>query len=61
MEKAITTSAECAEALNRIDGLMEKDLYQESEDFHELEVLTGLVDAYETKRYPIDLTDDIEE
>jgi len=58
--KPIRTQKEYKAALKRIYDLMQLDLKVRSKEFDELELLSILVDEYESKKYPIDLPDPIE-
>ena len=55
--KPIKNEQDYESALQRVDVLM--DAMPESEEFDELEVLTTLIEAYETKHYKIDAPDPI--
>jgi HTH-type transcriptional regulator/antitoxin HigA len=60
MLKPIRTKKDYKEALNRIYGLMQKNLKANSDEYNELDVLSILVENYESKSFPIDLPDPIE-
>jgi len=60
MLKPIRNKKEYREALDRIYKLMQKDLKVNSKEYNELEVLSILVDDYESKRFPIGLPDPVE-
>jgi len=60
MLKPIRTRKEHNKALDRIYELMQKGLKSGSKGYDELEVLSILVDDYESKNFPIDLPDPIE-
>ncbi len=56
--KPIRTEQDYKLALKRVESLMDAEFG--TEDFDELEVLTTLIENYETKHYSIDLPDPIE-
>jgi HTH-type transcriptional regulator/antitoxin HigA len=56
--KPIKSEKDCKDALERIEALMDAEL--DTPEGDELDVLTTLVVAYETKHYPIDPPDPIE-
>jgi HTH-type transcriptional regulator / antitoxin HigA len=58
--KAIKTTKEHKLALNRIADLMKKKLSEKSSEYAELEVLSILVDEYESNAFPIDPPDPVE-
>ena len=58
--RPIRTQKEYRAALKRIYYLMQLELKVRSKEFDELELLSILVDEYESKNYPIDLPDPIE-
>ena len=60
MLKPIRNKKEYKAVMDRIYELMQKDLKVNSNEYNELEVLSILVDDYESKRYPIDLPDPVE-
>jgi len=60
MLKPIRNKKEYKAVVDRIYELMQKDLKVNSKEYNELEVLSILVDDYESKRYPIDLPDPVE-
>jgi HTH-type transcriptional regulator / antitoxin HigA len=60
MLKLIRNNKEYRIALDRIYELMQQDLTANSDGYNELEVLSILVDDYESKRFPIDLPDPVE-
>ena len=60
MLKPVRTKKEYNAALNRIYELMQKDLKVNSEEYNELDVLSILVESYETKYFPVELPDPIE-
>ena len=60
MIKQIRTQKEYKEAKARIYELMQKDLKVNSDEYNELEVLSILVESYESKNIPIEKADPIE-
>lgn len=60
MMKAIKTEADYHDALERIESLIDRDPYEGTPDADELEVLTLLVEDYESKRFRFALPDPIE-
>ena len=60
MLKPIRSKKEYKFALNRIYDLMQKDLKINSDEYNELDLLSILVENYESKSFPIDLPDPIE-
>ncbi len=60
MIKLIKSATDHAEALRRIDALMETDPAPGSAEASELEVLAHLVETYEKQQFPADLPDPIE-
>jgi len=54
MLKPIKTKKEHKEALERIYNLIQKDLKTDSDEMRELEVLSILVEKYESDNYPIE-------
>jgi HTH-type transcriptional regulator/antitoxin HigA len=60
MLKPIRSKKEYKLALNRIYDLMQKDLKINSDEYNELDLLSILVENYESKSFPIDLPDPIE-
>jgi len=60
MVKPIRNRKEYKAALDRIYELMQKELKVNSKEYNELEVLSILVDDYESKRFPVDLPDPVE-
>jgi HTH-type transcriptional regulator/antitoxin HigA len=60
MLKPVKTKKEYNAAIDRIYYLMQKDLNENSSEYNELELLSILVEDYETKNFPIDLPDPIE-
>lgn len=57
MIKPIKNNEQYENALQRIYDLMQKDPNDVSPEYDELEVLSILVEDYETKTFPIDLPD----
>jgi HTH-type transcriptional regulator / antitoxin HigA len=57
MIKAIKTAKEHKVALKRIAALMASGLSAASDEYAELEVLSILIDEYESRAFPIDLPD----
>ena len=57
MLKPIRSKKEYILALNRIYDLMQKDLKINSDEYNELDLLSILVENYESKSFPIDLPD----
>jgi HTH-type transcriptional regulator / antitoxin HigA len=60
MLKPIRSKKEYKQALNRVYELMQKNLKAGSREFDELEILSILVDDYESKNFPVELPDPIE-
>jgi HTH-type transcriptional regulator / antitoxin HigA len=60
MLKPIRSKKEYKSALNRIYDLMQKELKVNSVEYNELDVLSILVESYESKAFPINLPDPIE-
>ncbi len=60
MIKAIKTTKEHKAALKRIAVLMEKKFPANSDEYAELELLSILVDEYESRTFPIDMPDPVE-
>lgn len=60
MLKPIRSKKEYKTALNRIYVLMQKELKVNSDEYNELDVLSMLVENYESKTFPIGPTDPIE-
>lgn len=60
MIKPIRTKKEYKTAVNRIYELMQKDLKTNSAEYDELELLSILVENYESENFPIDLPDPVE-
>ena len=60
MLKPIRTKKDYKVALDRIFGLMQKEPKINSDEFNELEILSILVENYESKNFPIELPDPIE-
>ena len=60
MLKPIRSKKDYKTTLNRIYDLMQKDLKINSDEYNELDVLSILVENYESKSFPIDLPDPIE-
>lgn len=60
MIKVIKTDEEYKAALNQIEALMDKDPDPESHDGELLELLSTLVQDYESKRFPVSVPDPIE-
>jgi HTH-type transcriptional regulator/antitoxin HigA len=58
--KAIRTEADYRAALQEVSALIDLDPAVDSHDGERLEVMGALVQAYETKHYPIDPPDPIE-
>ena len=59
-EKPIRTKKDYKAALDRIYILMQKDLEVNSKEYDELDLLSILVEQYESKNFPIELPDPIE-
>ena len=57
MIKLIRSKKEYKAALNRIYSLMQSDLKVDSIKYNELDLLSILVENYESKRFPIELPD----
>jgi len=57
MLKPIRSKKEYKLALKRIYELMQKDLKINSDEYNELDLLSILVENYENKSFPIDLSD----
>jgi HTH-type transcriptional regulator/antitoxin HigA len=60
MLKPIRSKKEYKAALNRIYDLMQKVLKVNSAEYNELDVLSILVENYESKAFPINLPDPVE-
>jgi HTH-type transcriptional regulator/antitoxin HigA len=60
MLKPIRTKKEYNAALDRIFELMQKDLKENSKEYDELDILSILVENYESARFPIELPDPVE-
>jgi len=60
MLKVIKTEQELDTALARVYSLMQMDLVSDSDEYNELEVLSILIEKYESEHYPIAPTDPIE-
>ena len=60
MLKPIRTKKDYKAALDRIYILMQKDLEVNSKEYDELDLLSILVEQYESKNFPIELPDPIE-
>jgi HTH-type transcriptional regulator/antitoxin HigA len=60
MIKPIKNNEQYESSLERIYFLMQKDIDETSPEYDELEVLSVLVEDYESKTFPIDLPDPIE-
>lgn len=60
MLKPIKSKRDYNTALRRIAVLINQDLTSGSEEYNELELLSILVDDYESKNFPIDLPDPVE-
>ena len=60
MLKPIRTKKEYKAALERVYELMQKELKINSEEYNELDVLSILVEDYESKNFPIKLPDPVE-
>lgn len=58
--KLIKTEQQHAEALARVNELMDKELTMGSQEADELEVLALLIERYEQEAFPIDTPDPIE-
>ncbi len=58
--KPIKSKRDYNTALRRIAVLINQDLTSGSEEYNELELLSILVDDYESKNFPIDLPDPVE-
>jgi HTH-type transcriptional regulator/antitoxin HigA len=58
--KPIRTQKDHKAALKRIYELMQMELKPKSKEYDELELLSILVDDYESTKFPIDLPDPIE-
>jgi HTH-type transcriptional regulator/antitoxin HigA len=60
MLKPVRTKKEYQAATSRIYELMQKNIKVNSEDYNELDLLSILVENYESKNFPIDMPDPIE-
>lgn len=60
MIKVIKTEQELDKALERAYSLMQMDLMPDSDEYNELEVLSILIEKYESEHYPIAIPDTIE-
>ncbi|MDR3626684.1 MAG: hypothetical protein P4L45_07615 [Ignavibacteriaceae bacterium] len=60
MLKQIKTKIEYKSAVDRIYELMQKQIKVNSDEYNELDVLSILVENYESKNFPIELPDPIE-
>jgi HTH-type transcriptional regulator/antitoxin HigA len=60
MIKPVRSKKEYKTALNRIYELMQKDLIVNSDEYNELDVISILVENYESKNFPVELPDPIE-
>jgi HTH-type transcriptional regulator/antitoxin HigA len=58
--KVIKTEQELDKALARAYDLMQMDLVPDSDEYHELDVLSVLIEKYESENYPIAPPDPIE-
>lgn len=60
MLKPIRNRKEYKAAVDRIYELMQKKLKINSDNYNELDILSILVESYESKNFPIDMPDPIE-
>jgi HTH-type transcriptional regulator / antitoxin HigA len=60
MIKPIRSKKEFKAAVDRIYGLMQSELKVNSDEYNELDLLSILVENYESKHFPIGLPDPIE-
>lgn len=60
MLKPIKNKKEYKAAIDRIYKLMQKDIKVNSDEYNELDVLSILVESYESKNFPIGLPDPID-
>jgi HTH-type transcriptional regulator/antitoxin HigA len=60
MLKPIRTKKEYRAAVDSIYELMQKDIKVNSDEYNELDLLSILVENYESSNFPIDLPDPIE-
>jgi|ERR1017187_864219 HTH-type transcriptional regulator/antitoxin HigA len=60
MLKPIRSKKEYKAALNRIYDLMQNELKVNSDEYNELDIISILVENYESKRFAIELPDPIE-
>ena len=60
MLKPIRTKKDYKAAIDRIYELMQKDIKVNSDEYDELDILSILVESYESKNFPIDMPDPIE-
>ena len=56
MLKPIRTKKDYKVATDRIYELMQKDIKVNSDEYDELDILSILVESYESKNFPIDRT-----
>jgi HTH-type transcriptional regulator/antitoxin HigA len=60
MVKPIRTKKEYKSAVDRIYKLMQKQIKVNSDEYNELDILSILVENYESKNFPVELPDPIE-